>query len=85
MSILTLYYVIPVLAGLTVAFIVTALYYTVQTRKRQWHDKSILSHALFGREKEIRSLADRIRTGQSSAIIGFFSEERRNHFGIFTQ
>jgi hypothetical protein len=33
------------------------------------------------RSKEIRRLADRIRTGQSSAIIGFFSEERRTILG----
>jgi hypothetical protein len=35
----------------------------------------------FGRRKEIRQLADRIRTGQSNAIISFFSEERRNILG----
>jgi hypothetical protein len=37
--------------------------------------------SLFGRLKEIRHLADRIRTGQSSAVIGFFSEERRTILG----
>jgi len=36
---------------------------------------------LFGRQNEIRQLADRIRTGQSSAIISFFSEERTSILG----
>lgn len=35
----------------------------------------------FGRRKEIRQLADRVRSGQSSAIISFFSEERRTILG----
>jgi hypothetical protein len=42
---------------------------------------TVLNLTLFGRRKEIRQLADRIRTGQSSAIISFFSEERRTILG----
>lgn len=42
---------------------------------------SLLPNELRSREQQIRHLADRIRTGQSSAIIGFFSEERRTILG----
>jgi len=42
---------------------------------------TISNSSLFGREQQIRHLADRIKTGQSSAIIGFFSEERRTILG----
>jgi len=43
--------------------------------------KSSFPDELKSRKKEIRHLADRIRTGQSSAIISFFSEERRTILG----
>jgi len=42
---------------------------------------TVRNSTLSGRKKEIRQLADRIRTGQSSAIISFFSEERRTILG----
>ncbi len=85
MSILTLYYVIPVLAGLTVAFVVAALYYTFKTRKEQLNrDKSILSNALFGRKNEIRRLAEQILTGQSSVIVSVFEDERTALLGYLS-
>jgi len=85
MSILTLYYIIPVLAGLTVAFVVAAIYYTFQTQKEHLsRDKSILSNALAGRKKEIIRLRGYILTGQSSAIVSMLSQDRSNILGYLS-
>jgi hypothetical protein len=85
MSILTLYYIIPVLAGLTVAFVVAATYYTFQTRKEQLsRDKSILSNAIVGRKKEMIRLRGHILTGQSGAIVSVFEEDRTALLGYLS-
>jgi hypothetical protein len=63
-----------ILMGLSIA---GAIYGT----RRSKLVSSLLPNELRSREQQIRHLADRIRTGQSSAIIGFFSEERRTILG----
>lgn len=75
------YFVFPVLAGLTVLFIGTAIYLTIQEMKSlkktvSFFGQEILTDPLLGREKELRRLANKILTGQSSAIIGAFDRDR---------
>ncbi len=70
--------VLGISIGMFFAFAIT---YRSYPEQKNTFFSSIFNFSLFGRQKEIRHLADRIRTGQSSAIIGFFSEERTSILG----
>ncbi|MEK8015514.1 MAG: AAA-like domain-containing protein [Candidatus Parabeggiatoa sp.] len=74
-------FLLPFLGVLTALFIATALYHFSKPRSFKQNTLPNLPDDLKSREQQIIHLADRIRTGQSSAIIGFFSEERRTILG----
>ena len=74
-------FLLPFLGVLTALFIGTAVYHFSQHRRIKQNTLPNLPDELRSREPQIIHLADRIRTGQSSAIIGFFSEERRTILG----
>jgi hypothetical protein len=69
----SIYFLLPFLAGLTVLFIGIAIHRISLIKKVT---KSPFNPTFKGRENEIRRLAMQIRTGQSSAIIGAFGNER---------
>jgi hypothetical protein len=74
-------FLLPFLGVLTALFIGTAIYHFSNPRRFKQNTLPNLPNELRSREQQIRHIADRIRTGQSSAIIGFFSEERRTILG----
>jgi hypothetical protein len=55
------------------------MFYSIEQKQQQRSTPTSLIP--YGRSKKLFSLADRIRTGQSSALIGLFSEERRTILG----
>jgi hypothetical protein len=75
------YSMLGVLGIFTGLFIAAIIYYFSSKNQRNISTIPAIPSPIFGREQQIRHLADRIRTGQSSAIIGFFSEERRTILG----
>lgn len=84
-STLVQYYIIPLLAILTAAFIITAIYYTLKTDKKSTSlRKSMSLNLLSGRKKEIRRLVGQILTGQSSVIVSMLSQDRANILGYLS-
>ncbi|OQW92342.1 MAG: hypothetical protein BWK78_01955 [Thiotrichaceae bacterium IS1] len=76
-----MYFILPLSAFMIAGLIISAAYLTFQQRKGlkttdSFFGPSVLSDPLIGREKDLRFLISRINTGQSSAIIGPFSQER---------
>jgi predicted CopG family antitoxin len=70
-------FLLPLLGVLTALFIGAATYLTYQQMKGfKKNPFSQVPDQLIGRQKEILRLAMQIMTGQSSAIIGAFSNER---------
>jgi hypothetical protein len=70
-------FLLPLLGVLTALFIGAATYLTYQQMKGfKKNPFSQVPDQLIGRQKEIRRLAMQIMTGQSSAIIGAFGNER---------
>jgi len=70
------------LLGISIGvFITLAISYVSRQEKRNALVIPAIFPPILGRQNEILHLADRIKTGQSSAIIGFFSEERRTILG----
>ncbi len=69
----SIYFLLPFLAGLTVLFIGVATYRIYYIKKIT---NPTFSPILKGREKELHQLVQQILTGQSSAIIGAFGNER---------
>jgi hypothetical protein len=69
-----LVYAISLIAGMTGVLLV-GIIYMLFTKKPILHTKNYFSAPL-GREQEVRRIADYISTGQSSAIVGIFDEER---------
>jgi hypothetical protein len=67
--------------GLVLGLVVAAAIYHFSTFRR-FSAAFKLPDFLTGRELQIRSLADRIITGQSSALIGLFSNERTSILGF---
>ncbi len=74
-------FLLPFLGVLTALFIGAAVYHFSKPRRFKQNTLPNLPDELRSREQQIIHLADRIKTGQSSAIIGFFSEERRTILG----
>jgi hypothetical protein len=75
-------WVTAIVLGISIGmFFAFAISYRSYPEQKNTFISTIFNSSLFGRQKEIRHLADSIRTGQSSAIIGFFSEERRTILG----
>lgn len=70
------HYWLPLLAGLTGAFIVLGFYRALHTPNQTFYGGAIPEPQLRGRDKELRFLVRRIITGQSTAIIGSFERER---------
>jgi len=75
------WFIFPFLAVLTALFVVTVIYLTTKEMRSlkktvSFFGREILTDPLLGREKELRRLANKILTGQSSAIIGAFDRDR---------
>ncbi|OQW92488.1 MAG: hypothetical protein BWK78_01595 [Thiotrichaceae bacterium IS1] len=69
---------LPVLTALFVGIVVYLTIQEMKSLKRtvSFFGREILTDPLLGREKELRRLANKILTGQSSAIIGAFDRDR---------
>jgi hypothetical protein len=75
-------FLLPFLAWFSAIFGTTVIVYFYRQRTSSRTVLSNFPASLRGRESQIRSLADRILTGQSSALIGLFSNERTPILGF---
>lgn len=89
-----IYFMMPFMGVLLALFIGSAVYVTNRDLKRLKNPStmfgaSVLSDPLMARETELRFIVRRIQSGQSSAVLGPFSQERtsllsylRNHANL---